>query len=100
MLTVRGAKTGQSRRIPLMRVDRNGRYAAVTSRGGSARTTAWYYNLKRTQMCSYKIWRPPVTSRLASLSVVSERSGGIAPCMRSSPMRITRRRQADSSLSS
>ena len=46
VLTVRGAKSGQPRRIPLMRVEHNGSYAAVASRGGSAKTPAWFYNLK------------------------------------------------------
>jgi F420H(2)-dependent quinone reductase len=46
VVTVRGAKTGQPRRIPLMRVEQNGCYAAVASKGGSAKPPAWYYNLK------------------------------------------------------
>lgn len=46
VVTVRGAKTGQPRRIPLMRVEHNGCYAAVASKGGSAKPPAWYYNLK------------------------------------------------------
>jgi deazaflavin-dependent oxidoreductase (nitroreductase family) len=46
VVTVRGAKTGQPRRIPLMRVEHNGSYAAVASKGGSANTPSWYYNLK------------------------------------------------------
>ncbi|WP_445159678.1 nitroreductase family deazaflavin-dependent oxidoreductase [Mycobacterium sp. Dal123C01] len=46
VLTVRGAKTGQPRRIPLMRVEHNGCYAAIASKGGSAKPPAWYYNLK------------------------------------------------------
>jgi deazaflavin-dependent oxidoreductase (nitroreductase family) len=45
-LTVRGAKTGQPRCIPLMRVEHNGCYAAIASKGGSAKPPAWYYNLK------------------------------------------------------
>ena len=46
VVTVRGAKTGQARRIPLMRVEHDGSYAAVASKGGSANTPSWYYNLK------------------------------------------------------
>ncbi len=46
VLTVRGARTGQPRRIPLMRVEHNGSYAAVASKGGSAHTPSWYYNLR------------------------------------------------------
>jgi deazaflavin-dependent oxidoreductase (nitroreductase family) len=46
VMTVRGAKTSQPRRIPLMRVEHNGSYAAVASKGGSANAPSWYYNLK------------------------------------------------------
>ncbi|MGA7812592.1 nitroreductase family deazaflavin-dependent oxidoreductase [Caballeronia sp.] len=46
VVTVRGAKTGKPRRIPLMRVECGGCYAAVASKGGSAKKPAWYYNLK------------------------------------------------------
>jgi deazaflavin-dependent oxidoreductase (nitroreductase family) len=46
VMTVRGAKTGQPRRIPLMRVEHNGCYASVASKGGSAKVPAWYHNLK------------------------------------------------------
>jgi deazaflavin-dependent oxidoreductase (nitroreductase family) len=46
VVTVRGAQTGQSRRIPLMRVENDGCYAAVASKGGSPKAPAWYHNLK------------------------------------------------------
>ncbi|WP_411093569.1 nitroreductase/quinone reductase family protein [Streptomyces sp. 049-1] len=45
LLTVRGAKTGQQRRVVLMRVEADGSYALVASKGGSLQTPAWYYNL-------------------------------------------------------
>lgn len=40
-----GAKTGKIRKTPLMRVEHNGRYAAVASQGGSPKHPVWYYNL-------------------------------------------------------
>jgi F420H(2)-dependent quinone reductase len=46
VVTVRGAQTGKPRRIPLMRVEHNGSYAVVASKGGSANTPSWCYNLK------------------------------------------------------
>ena len=46
VVTIRGAKTLQPQRIPLMRVEHNGRYALVASKGGSAKPPAWYYNLR------------------------------------------------------
>ncbi len=45
LLTMRGAKTGKLRKVPLMRVERDGRYVAVGSDGGSAKHPVWYYNL-------------------------------------------------------
>ncbi|MEU4998545.1 nitroreductase family deazaflavin-dependent oxidoreductase [Streptomyces sp. NPDC021622] len=46
ILTTRGAKTGKIRKIPLMRVEHEGRYAAVASKGGFPRHPVWYFNLK------------------------------------------------------
>lgn len=46
VVTVRGVRSGRPRRIPLMRVENDGRYAAVASKGGSAKLPAWYHNLK------------------------------------------------------
>ena len=44
--TMRGAKSGKLRRVPLMRVEHDGVYAAVASKGGAPEHPAWYYNLK------------------------------------------------------
>jgi deazaflavin-dependent oxidoreductase (nitroreductase family) len=41
-----GAKTGKVRKTPLMRVEHDGRYAAVASLGGAPKNPVWYYNLK------------------------------------------------------
>jgi F420H(2)-dependent quinone reductase len=46
VLTMRGAKSGKIRKIPLMRVEHEGRYAAVASKGGSPHHPVWYFNLK------------------------------------------------------
>jgi deazaflavin-dependent oxidoreductase (nitroreductase family) len=46
LLTMRGAKSGNLRHIPLMRVEHDGRYAVVASRGGAPQHPRWYYNLK------------------------------------------------------
>ncbi|MET9554496.1 nitroreductase family deazaflavin-dependent oxidoreductase [Streptomyces sp. NPDC006645] len=45
IVTMRGAKSGKIRKIPLMRVERQGCYAAVASNGGFPRHPLWYYNL-------------------------------------------------------
>src|SRR6266436_7583326 len=44
VVTNLGAKTGKVRKTPLMRVEHDGRYAAVASYGGSPKHPVWYYN--------------------------------------------------------
>ncbi|GAA3097352.1 nitroreductase [Streptosporangium carneum] len=46
ILTTRGARSGRLRKIPLMRVEHEGRYAAVASKGGFPRHPDWYFNLR------------------------------------------------------
>ena len=46
LLTMRGAKSGKIRKVPLMRVEHNGVYAAVASLGGAPKHPVWYFNLK------------------------------------------------------
>lgn len=46
IVTMRGAKSGKVRKIPLMRVEHEGRYAAVGSKGGFPTHPVWYFNLK------------------------------------------------------
>ncbi len=47
VLTSVGAKTGKLRKIALMRVEHEGRYAVVASLGGAKRNPFWYHNLKK-----------------------------------------------------
>src|SRR5262245_30645328 len=42
LMTYRGAKTGKVRKTPVMRVEHEGRYAAVASMGGAPRNPQWY----------------------------------------------------------
>lgn len=46
LLTTKGAKSGKLRKVPLMRVEHDGRYAAVASLGGAPKHPVWYFNLK------------------------------------------------------
>ena len=46
MLTMRGRKTGAIRKVPLMRVEHEGVYAAVASKGGAPKHPKWYGNLR------------------------------------------------------
>jgi len=45
ILTMRGVKSGKLRKVPLMRVEHEGRYAAVASQGGAPAHPNWYHNL-------------------------------------------------------
>ena len=46
VITVRGARTGKVRKTPVMRVEHDGRYAAVASKGGAPAHPRWYYNFR------------------------------------------------------
>ncbi len=46
LLTLRGAKTGKLRYTPVMRVEHDGKYAVVASKGGAPEHPTWYYNIK------------------------------------------------------
>lgn len=46
LLTMRGAKTGKVRKVPLMRVEHDGEYLAVASKGGAPTHPVWYFNLQ------------------------------------------------------
>jgi F420H(2)-dependent quinone reductase len=45
LMTYRGAKTAKVRKTPVMRVEHEGRYAAVASKGGAPTNPQWYTSL-------------------------------------------------------
>jgi len=45
VVTMRGSKSGNVRKIALMRVEHDGEYALVASYGGAPSHPVWYYNL-------------------------------------------------------
>ena len=45
IVTMRGHKSGNVRKIALMRVEHEGRYALVASKGGAPSNPGWYHNL-------------------------------------------------------
>src|SRR5438445_9018652 len=46
IVTMRGNKSGKVRKIALMRVEYDGEYALVASKGGAPANPVWYHNLK------------------------------------------------------
>jgi deazaflavin-dependent oxidoreductase (nitroreductase family) len=45
IVSMRGAKSGSVRKIALMRVEHDGEYALVASKGGAPEHPDWYHNL-------------------------------------------------------
>ncbi len=45
IVTTRGNKTGKVRKMALMRVEHDGEYVLVASKGGAPKHPLWYYNL-------------------------------------------------------
>ncbi|MEV4709246.1 nitroreductase family deazaflavin-dependent oxidoreductase [Actinoplanes sp. NPDC049316] len=45
LLTTLGAKSGKLRKTPLMRVEHDGEYAVVASKGGAPTHPVWYHNI-------------------------------------------------------
>jgi deazaflavin-dependent oxidoreductase (nitroreductase family) len=45
ILTTRGRRSGRIRKVPLQRVEHDGRYVVVASKGGTPEQPEWYLNL-------------------------------------------------------
>ena len=45
IITMRGARSGKVRKIPVMRVEHGGQYGIVASKGGTPENPEWYHNL-------------------------------------------------------
>ena len=45
VMTTVGHKSGKVRKVPLMRVEHEGEYAIVASKGGAPENPGWYHNL-------------------------------------------------------
>ncbi|MGB8384578.1 MAG: nitroreductase family deazaflavin-dependent oxidoreductase [Dermatophilaceae bacterium] len=46
LVSMLGVSTGRVRKVPVMRVEHDGRYAVVASKGGSPRNPEWVANLR------------------------------------------------------
>jgi deazaflavin-dependent oxidoreductase (nitroreductase family) len=54
IVTSRGAGSGKLRKNPVMRVEHDGSYAAVASKGGAPEHPAWYRNLVEEPLCEVR----------------------------------------------
>ena len=50
VVTNLGAKSGKVRKTPVMRVEHDGKYAMVASKGGAPEHPLWYYNLRANSL--------------------------------------------------
>lgn len=46
LVTTTGARSGKRRYVPLMRIEKDGRYLMVGSKGGAPAHPSWYFNVK------------------------------------------------------
>jgi deazaflavin-dependent oxidoreductase (nitroreductase family) len=46
IFTTRGNRSGKVRKTPVMRVEHDGEYALVASKGGAPENPGWFYNLR------------------------------------------------------
>jgi deazaflavin-dependent oxidoreductase (nitroreductase family) len=56
ILSTIGVKSGKVRKTPLMRVERDGRYAVVGSMGGAPKHPSWVHNLRANPACRVQDW--------------------------------------------
>ena len=69
IFTTRGRKSGKIRKVPLMRVEHDGKYAMVGSQGGSPTHPVWYPNLKADpEAVTVQDGPEPVDMRVRELS--------------------------------
>jgi len=50
IVTNRGARSGKVHKTPVMRVEHDGRYAMVASKGGAPENPLWYYNVRENPL--------------------------------------------------
>ena len=63
VVTSKGAKSGKLRKNPVMRVEKDGVYAAVASKGGTPEQPTWYYNIKANPEVDLQDGPEPATYR-------------------------------------
>jgi F420H(2)-dependent quinone reductase len=64
VVTTRGNKSGKVRKTPLMRVEHDGEYALVASKGGAPTHPVWYYNLLADPTVSIQDGPKPLTFKV------------------------------------
>ncbi|MFC7405629.1 nitroreductase family deazaflavin-dependent oxidoreductase [Georgenia alba] len=68
IVTMRGARSGKIRKVPLMRVEHDGAYLAVASMGGAPQHPQWYHNLVADPWTRVQDGPEPVETRARLIS--------------------------------
>ena len=55
IMTTVGRHTGKVRKVPLMRIEHEGEYALLASKGGAPTNPAWYHNLVANPAASVEV---------------------------------------------
>ncbi len=66
--TTVGAKSGKVRKFPVMRVEHDGDYAIVASKGGTPENPGWYHNLKKLPLVRLQDGAEPAEYDIRELS--------------------------------
>ena len=80
VITSRGAKSGKLRKNPVMRVEKDGVYAAVASQGGAPKHPVWYYNFLANPEVDLQDGPEPHTY-VARIAEGAERAEGWERCV-------------------
>jgi deazaflavin-dependent oxidoreductase (nitroreductase family) len=70
IVTTLGARSGKVRKVPLMRVEHDGEYAAVASMGGAPKNPVWYHNLKANPQV--QVWDGTVLQAMTAREVTGQ----------------------------
>ncbi|GAA4431247.1 nitroreductase family deazaflavin-dependent oxidoreductase [Georgenia halophila] len=68
IVTMRGVKSGKLRKVPLMRVEHDGAYLAVASKGGAPKHPEWYHNLVADPWAMVQDGPTPIETRARILT--------------------------------
>ncbi|WP_420122332.1 nitroreductase family deazaflavin-dependent oxidoreductase [Nakamurella sp.] len=68
VFTLRGRRSGKLRKVPLMRVEHDGRYLMVASKGGAPEHPAWYGNLRADPQVTVQDRASVIDGRVRELS--------------------------------
>jgi deazaflavin-dependent oxidoreductase (nitroreductase family) len=77
VMTTRGNKSGKVRKVPLMRVEHDGVYAIIGSKGGAPEHPGWYHNIVADPRVTIQDGPEPFDAVLR-LVTGEERSGWMA----------------------